>query len=640
MRNRIVHASMSTGRAEGGGVTDALVHYYANRARGGAALVVTEPLASLPSQNAPTRVRVWDDADLDGLSRWAEAVSRHDSQLVGQLQHSGRGRHEPGRNLDAVGASSLPDDLSWTVPHMLRTDEIEQMIEAFAFAAARLERCGFSGVELSSGHGHLFHQFLSPWSNRREDGYGGDFDGRLRFLRELVSAIRSMTGSGFILGLKLPGNDGVAGSIDEALAGEIATALDRDGRADYFAFCQGSHARTLDWHIPDMHWPRAPWMPLIARLRARVRAPVIALGLITDPAEAEGILQREEADLIGLGRSLVADPAWGLKASRGQAHRIRYCVSCNTCWGQIVAHKPLACDNNPRVAAPDEVDYWPEKSTHTRRITIVGSGIAGVEAAWVAAARGHEVTVLGAAAQIGGSTRLHAGLPGGESLSSIYDYQWEAARRAGVRFELGVVARPEDVLTTQPDAVVLATGASMLWPPGLPASWRNECLIPDLRAAMRSLSGFRERQHGTAVIFDMDHTQGTYAAALRLRDLFPRVILVTPRERIAADVPLVTQLGTYRRLAHANIEVLTHTELSAESVLEEGNVKLVSVHTGASSDIDEVVFLSYATPRAPNDALDAPLRATGIELHSIGDCRVPGTVLRATADGHAAGSAL
>jgi 2,4-dienoyl-CoA reductase-like NADH-dependent reductase (Old Yellow Enzyme family)/thioredoxin reductase len=640
MRNRIVHASMSTGRAEGSRVTEALVGYYANRARGGAALVVSEPLASLASQNVPTRVRVWDDAELDGLSRWAEGVRRYDSQLIGQLQHSGRGWHEPGRNPDAVGASSLPDDLSWTVPRALHAAEIEQMLEGFALAAARLERCGFSGVELSSGHGHLFHQFLSPWSNRRQDKYGGDFAGRLRFLRELVRAIRSVTGSEFILGLKLPGDDGVAGSIDEALAGEIAAALDQDGHADYFAFCQGSHAPTLDWHIPDMHWPRAPWMPLITRLRTRVRAPVIALGLITDPAEAEGILQRDEADLIGLGRALVADPAWGLKASRGEAHRIRYCVSCNTCWGEVVAHRPLACDNNPRVAAPDEVDYWPKRSTHKRRITIVGSGIAGVEAAWVAAARGHEVTALGAGAQIGGSTRLHAALPGGEALSSIYDYQWHAARRAGVRFELGLKASPDDVLATRPDAVVLATGASMLWPPGLPSSWQDEGLVRDLRAAMRSLSAIRERQPGTAVVFDMDHTAGTYAAALRLRDLFTRVILVTPRERVAADVPLVTQLGLYRRLAHANIEVVAHAELSPASVLEDGIVRLFNIYTGTSREIEDVVLLSYATPRASNDALDAPLRATGIELHSIGDCRVPGTVLRATAEGHAAGSVI
>jgi dimethylglycine catabolism A len=641
LRNRIVHASMTTWRADHGRVTDGLVQYHENRARGGASLIVTEPVASLPSQAMPQRVRAWDDAEADGLRRWAAAVARHDCLLLGQLQDSGRGRHERGRNPNAAGVSALPDDLSWTVPHALRTDEVERMIEGFAAAAARLERCGFAGVELSAGHGHLFHQFLSPWSNRREDRYGGDFDGRLLFLRELMDAIRGVTGPAFVLGLKLPGDDGLPGGVGEALAGDIAAALAATGQADYVTFCQGAHARTLDWHIPDMHWPRATWMPLIARLRERVAPlPVMALGLITDPAEAEGALQRGQADLVALGRPLVTDPAWPLKAAQGRAGEIRYCVSCNTCWGQIVERRPLACDNNPRVAAPDEVDYWPERAARRRRIVVVGAGIAGLEAAWIAAARGHDVTLLGTGGEVGGKTRLHARLPGGESLSSIYDYQYEAARRAGARFELGVRASAADVLGLRPDAVVLATGASMLWPATLPAPWRGDGAIPDLRSLVPDLLSLAQPQGGTAVLFDMDHTEGTYAAAELMRRLFDRVVLATPRERVATDVPLVSSLGIYRRLARLGVEVLPLVELSAESSLEEGLVRLANVYTGALVEISDVVLLTYSTPRAPDDALDAPLRAAGLEIHAVGDCRVPGTVLAATAEGHRLGHVL
>ena len=641
LRNRVVHASMSTWRADHGRVTAGLIQYYENRARGGAALIVTEPVASLSSQAMAQRVRVWDEAEEDGLRRWAAAVGGHGCLLLGQLQDSGRGRHERGRNPNAVGASALPDDLSWTVPHALRTDEVECLVEGFAAAAARLARCGFAGVELSAGHGHLFHQFLSPWSNRREDRYGGDFDGRLRFLRELIEAIRAATGTDFVLGLKLPGDDGVPGGVDEALAGDIAAALAETGQVDYMAFCQGAHARTLDWHIPDMHWPRAPWMPLISRLRERVAPlPVMALGLITDPAEAEGILQRGQADLVALGRPLVTDPAWPLKAAQGRAGEIRYCVSCNTCWGQIVERKPLACDNNPRVAEPDEVDYWPARTARSRRIVVVGGGIAGLEAAWTAAARGHQVTLFGAGAELGGKTRWHARLPGGESLSSVYDYQYEAARRAGVRLELGVRVSAQEVLAAAPEAVVLATGATMLWPATLPSEWRADGAIPDLRSLVPDLLKLGAPQGGTAILFDMDHTEGTYGAAVLLRRLFDRVVLATPRERVAVDVPLVSSLGIHRRLSLLGIEILPLVELSPQSSLEDGVVRLANVHSGALTEIGSVALLTYSTPRAPDDALDAPLRAAGIEVHAVGDCRVPGSVLAATAEGHRLGHAL
>ncbi|HSN70486.1 MAG TPA: NAD(P)-binding protein [Steroidobacteraceae bacterium] len=641
LRNRIVHASMTTRRVKACAATPEMIQYYANRARGGAALVVTEPLSMAHHQNLAHKVRVWTGENDEALRRWAEAVESEDCRLLGQIQDSGRGRHERGRNPDAVGVSALPDDLSWTVPHVLTIDDIERMIDEFATSSQRLEHCGFSGVEISAGHGHLFHQFMSPWSNLREDAYGGDLGGRLRFVRELIAAIRARTGSGFLIGLKLPGDDGIAGGIGPADAAVIARSLTQSGAVDYVAFCQGAHARTLDWHIPDMHWPRATWMPLIRELRQSLPdVPVLALGLITDPAEAEGLLERDEADLVAIGRALVTDPAWPLKSSQGREAEIRYCVSCNTCWGQIVDHHPLACDNNPRVALPDEVDWWPAPASTRRRIVVVGAGIAGMEAAWIAGARGHDVTVFGATAEVGGKTRLHARLPGGESLSSIYDYQYLAARKAGIRFELGVRATLADIEAARPDLVVLAAGATMLWPRSLPAEWREEELIPDLRALMVDLLDITQPQGGTAVIFDQDHTEGTYAAAEFIARLYERVVLVTPRERIAVDVPLVTSLGIYRRLTRLGIEIVPLSELAAESRLEEAVVSCRNVYTGDVREIEDVSLLTYSTPRAAEDALAGACRARGFEVRTIGDCHAPRTVLAATSEGHALGNAI
>lgn len=245
LKNRVVHASMTTRMGANMRVTDRLVQYHANRARGGAALIVTEPLSMAPHQNIPYKVRAWNDDDVAGLARWAAAVEAHDTRLVGQIQDPGRGRHAPGRHADAVSASALPDDISWSVPHALAIAEIEQLIADFAQSAARLKRCGFSGVEISAGHGHLFHQFLSPRSNAREDSYGGDWVNRTRFVRETVAAIRAACGAGFIIGVKLPGNDGAPASIGPTEAAAIAQLVTAARNVDYVCFAHGTHARAL-----------------------------------------------------------------------------------------------------------------------------------------------------------------------------------------------------------------------------------------------------------------------------------------------------------------------------------------------------------------------------------------------------------
>ena len=642
LRNRIVHASMTTLTVRDGAVMPAQVQYYVNRALGGAGMIVTEPLSMSRLQSVPAKTHVFDERNLDGLQRWADGVEGNGCRLLGQIQDPGRARHNVGRHLNAVAPSVLPDDLSWSVPRALTVSEIHQYVDDFAQSSARLKRCGFSGVELSCGHGHLFHQFLSPQSNHRLDEYGGSWENRSRFIAEMVSAIRSACGRDFIIGLKLPGDDGLPGGIGPDEAAIFAPLLTVSGEASYVCFAQGTHAVTLEMHVPDRYGPRMPYLDLIRRLREAVpNVPLVALGRITDPAEAEGILARGEAELIGLGRALVVDPAWPLKSARGRTNEIRYCVSCNTCWDTIITrHEPIACVNNPRVGRVDEVDFWPQPAAAKKRVVVVGAGIAGMEAAWVAGARGHEVTVFGRSNNIGGKAWLRSFLPGGEEVSSIYDYQTVAAQRAGVELRLGIEADLELVMACRPEVVILATGATMLPPQWLPEEMHEGELVPDLRNAIAGLSRITARQPGAAVIFDMDHSEGTYAAAERLKALFDRVVIITSRNSIADDMSLVTRQGVHRRLATSHIETVFLCQPLWSAAFEDGVLEYRHLYTGQIGAVKDVALLAYSTPRARNDTLAAQLRSHGIEVLAVGDCLSPRDLLAATADGHAAGNAV
>ena len=468
LRNRITHASMSLVATPQGRVTDSMIQYHANRAQGGAAMTVTEPLAVMRHQAGIPRPQIWRRDDADALKRFADAVEGQDCRLLGQIQDAGRGRHYPGRNPEAVGASALPDDLSWTVPRALPAPEIRDIIAQTAESARHLQECGFSGVEISCGHGHLFHQFLSPWANRRDDEYGGDWDRRTRIVTELVAALRDACGAGFIIGLKLPGDDGIPGSIGPAEAAIIGDLVTRARNVDYVSFAGGAHARTLEMHTPDRHGPPMPYMHFIRELRHHLNdVPLMALGRITDPAEADGILARGEASLIALGRPLVADPAWPNKAAAGRTWDIRYCLSCNTCWGAIVMMRvPIACVNNPRVSRPDEVDYWPEPlpEADRQRVVVVGAGLAGMEAARRTAYSGHHVMLFERRSQLGGQMLLARQMPGRREIGDIVPWYERQLSKMGVEVHLNTEVTESMLKDLSPDVVILGTGSAPVVP--------------------------------------------------------------------------------------------------------------------------------------------------------------------------------
>lgn len=634
LRNRVAFPATLANYAQQHAVTDRMIDFYRARAEGGAGMIITEGLSvhesSMPQ---PAVVTLFEDANFDGLQRLAAAVESNDCRMVGQLWHVGR-QQLWNPVASPVGVSEQPDALSWSVPHVLSIDDIRRIVDSYAAGARRLQQAGFSGAELHGAHGYLITQFLSPWSNTRTDVYGGDLEGRTRFVREIMEAVRSEVGSDFILGLKMPGEEGVKGGIDPDEAERILKRLRPLGQLDYIAFSQGNFGLSLEDHVPDMHYARGPFLDIHKRLRASADGlPVMAVGRVVSAEHADAVVASGTADLVAMSRALVSDAALPMKARAGRTADIRPCIFCNVCWAEIHAGKPMACIHNPRLAQPDEVSWRPVRVTRKRRVTVVGAGVGGLEAAWVAASRGNEVTVLGASSEAGGKARLEAALPGRQETALVYQHQLTRAAEFGVKLNLGREADLAAVLATRPDAVVLATGSRMRLPGTLEAGSNYGISLREWAANPAS----HAKASGTAVLFDHDHSPAVYAAADQLAKDFARVVLVTPRLQLARGVAYVSTIGIYRRLYTERVELV----LGAVPVrFEDGVFTHANVFTGERTAIADVALFTYATPRLVNDGLAAGLRAAGIETHLVGDCFSPRAAMAAIHEGSAVGARI
>ena len=640
LKNRIVHCAILTRYVANQAPTDAFLKYHENRARGGAAMIVSETVNALRGQaGRPDYLNAHNDEGIAGLSRVVERVRQHDCLLLAQFQDRGRGHYSDNRQDQPYGPSALPDDLSGIVPLPLSISQIEQMVDDFAAAAQRLQKAGYNGVEISAGHGHLFHQFLSPHSNQREDAYGGDLKGRIKFVADVLSAVRQTCGAGFMIGLKLPAEDGLEDGIDLVAATLIANTLVTPEAVDYVAFCWGSQADTLHWHLPDGHFPRMPYVEKTAGLRQHTNGvPVMSLGRIVDPHEAENILAQDQADLIGLGRTLIADPAWPNKTLGGHSHTIRPCVSGNGCWASLVVDGRLACENNPALADDIEIEGIPLDTADRRKIVVVGGGAAGMEAAWVAAARGHDVTLFEAGPDTGGGIRQFARLPGSEGLAGIVDFQSQAAKQHGVKIETGWRAGSNDIKAMAPDQVILATGASMIWPEQFPSEFEGEGIILTLPDLVESLGQSNGPQPGNIVVWDKDQSSATYDAVLWLAEKFGNVFLLTSQAGFAMSESLINRQGILHRLRLSKVKLLVSSKLTVtEADLTEGVVKYNDIATESRGRIENVSALTYASPRVPRLDLLPDLEAAGIVPHIIGDAQGPRRLVEAMSDGYKLG---
>jgi dimethylglycine catabolism A len=640
LKNRIVHCAILTRYVANQAPTDAFLKYHENRARGGAAMIVSETVNALRGQSGrPDYLNAHNDEGIEELSRVAERVRQHDCLLLAQFQDRGRGHYSDNRQDQPYGPSALPDDLSGIVPLPLSINQIEQMVDDFAAAALRLQKAGYNGVEISAGHGHLFHQFLSPHSNQREDAYGGDLKGRIKFVADVLSAVRQTCGAEFMIGLKLPAEDGLEDGIDLASAATIANTLVAPEAVDYAAFCWGSQADTLYWHLPDSHFPRTPYTGKTAELRQHTNGvPVMSLGRIVDPHEAENILAQDKADLIGLGRTLIADPAWSNKTLGGNSHTIRPCVSGNSCWASLVVDGRLACENNPALADDIEIDGIPHDIVDRKKIVVIGGGVTGMEAAWVAAARGHDVILFEARSDTGGGIRQVSQLPGSEGLAAIVDFQAQAAKQHGVKIETGWLADLEDIQALSPDHVILATGARMSWPEQFPPELEGSGIILTLLDLVESRSQSKAQQPGCIVVLDEHQSSAIYDAVIWLAEKFDNIFLITSQTGFAISESLINRQGILHRLRQSKVNLLASSKLTvSEEGLAEGIVEFKNIATSDRGSIENVSALTYASQRVPRLDLLPDLKAAGIVPHIIGDAQSPRLLVEAMSDGYKLG---
>ncbi|MGN6379472.1 MAG: FAD-dependent oxidoreductase [Gaiellales bacterium] len=464
--NRIVSTSHQTSLVEDHLPTDDLIAYHAARAAGGAGLIVTEATACHPTGLLTAHtVGGYLPQIVPRYQRLAEAVHEHGTRLMCQLFHGGREVIAAGPRPPAVAPSAVPSARFKTEPRALTVAEIREMVDGYRQAARYAVDGGLDGVEVCAGFGYLPTQFLSPHANRRSDAYGGSFENRLRFLRELLEAMREGAGEGRAVGCRLTQEVGSEEGVEDDEVVAAAAALAADGLVDYLSVTMGASPsyRGSTFIVP----PAPSSRNLIEEFARRVKAaapstPLIATGRVLDPVDADRLIESGACDAVGMTRAMIADPQLVSKTRRGAP--VTTCIGCNQgCIGHYHAGLPIACTINPWTGF-ERTLARPRRGSSSDFVAVVGAGPAGCAAAAAAVAAGNRVVVFESADSAGGQMRLAQGAPGhrevADGLLTVLE-GWLAG--ADVRY--GAPATAAAVLALEPDRVIVATGAGAYQPP-------------------------------------------------------------------------------------------------------------------------------------------------------------------------------
>lgn len=629
VRNRVLVTAHVPQLAKDGRPAEEYVAYHRARAKGGVGMQITgaTPVHESSALHSENAIHNLDDSVIPGYRMLADAVHAEGGTMLAQLAHYGATMEGGGEAGQVIwGPSEKASEVVRQIPHQMTIGEIKQVVDAFGAAAVRVKAGGMDGVEILAAFGLLIASFLSPYSNKRTDKYGGSVENRMRFAIEVAEAVRAAVGRDSIVGMRVPGDEYVEGGLDSPAMQEITGKLEATGLLDYFNVAAGTN---MDRIMRAAHWPPTPaphglYAHLAAAIKQAVKLPVFAVGRIVDPAHADRLIAEGKADMVGMTRAHIADPEIVAKVKAGHPESIRPCVGANVCIAKVQAGGPVRCIQNPETAR--EHSWGPAKpAKKAKRVAVIGSGPAGLEAARVAASRGHRVTVYEKDTYIGGQFALRASIPVWKEFESVITWRRRELEKMQVRIELGREIKPEDVAKLGADAIILAAGAV---PQKVPIEGMASSSIEV--ATPHDVVRHGRPDARIAVIWD---AAGGYVGTGVVEALIAggsTVHVVTPAFAAYEDIDLIQRVPIYQRVLSAGARLHPTSEVACL----EGNAVIVrNVYSGDTIRIEQVdVLVSWQGNRAM-DGLRTAIEAAGIELHMAGDCVMPRTADVAIAEG-------
>ncbi|HLR63047.1 MAG TPA: FAD-dependent oxidoreductase [Lentibacillus sp.] len=638
VKNRIVSTAHAPG-FDSGLLNKRHVDYLERKAAGGAGLIMAFGSASVYKYSSASygSVSLWDPENESLLEDLADKVHAHGGLIMSQATHMGRRGDSSisGRPLQAP--SAISEGVHRETPHVLRIEEIPPVIDAFADAAARLERCGWDGIEITSFSGHLIEQFWSPAINKRTDRYGGDLTGRMRFSEEVIEAVAEAVSDDFIIGFRMTGDpvtDDLGLDQDDML--EIAERLDRLGHIDLFHISGGNAATYAAQSavVPGDTFARSTFNHAAHRMKENLSAPVLVAGRILEPEQAEEALVNEDCDLVGMTRAIIADPELPQKTMAGELSQIRPCNACTEgCIGRLYMGMPIICTVNPAIGDSSLENFEP--ADYTRRVLIVGGGPAGMEAARVAVARGHDVMLLERGDRLGGQMTAAVAAPERPHYGRHIEWLKKELERLNVDVRLKTAVTPDSLIELDPDKVVLATGS---YPDILTAAGdvTARC-VTDIAILEQDVSIEKDER---VMVYDREGKfRGASIANFAANAGASQVELVTPLWSVCEDLDAMQKPELYRLLAENQVVLSPNQQLAGQ---KDGYLLLNDVWSGnkrLADEADLVVFVGYQTAE---DALYEQMKQADPQLNVqiIGDAIAPRRLSDAISEGVRIGSIL